>query len=251
MRAGAALAACHEREVQRPPPRPITGTQISSFFRKNLRERDAAVEHALQHQDVDQVWWLGDTRYKLWRFMPSVPCTSQAFCDTAPIRPLFTATQADASAAMAQVQLPQCPVGQHQLRRAGGTMASEKNRVLSRAALAVSTPRTGAGSRQEACRRFQRRDAGVAAGRKRTRYRTRPGFGCLADARAARGAGSLLARRCTELRGPGAARGWAHVRAAAQQHARATSLACRVDRCLHRRDGGLEGARQRLNRCSR
>jgi hypothetical protein len=54
-----ALAAGHEREVQRPPHQADHRHPDQFLLQEELQERDAAVEHALQHQDVDPALVVG------------------------------------------------------------------------------------------------------------------------------------------------------------------------------------------------
>jgi hypothetical protein len=97
----AALAAFHERKVQRPPGQADHRHPDQLLLEEELQERNAAVEDALQHQDVHPALVVGRHQVPAARVQTfqalHVPVGLAGGAQAA-IQALLTATQAVASA---------------------------------------------------------------------------------------------------------------------------------------------------------
>ena len=84
---------------------PITGTQMSSCFRKNFRKGMWPWNMRCSTRMSTQLWWLLDTRYQPRGCRLFTPCTSHFAGLTAAIQALLLATQREASALTARSQV--------------------------------------------------------------------------------------------------------------------------------------------------
>ncbi len=173
--------------------RPITGTQISSRFKKNFRNGMWPWKMRCSTRMSTQLWWLLDTRYQPRGCRLSTPCTSQrAAGPTAAIQALLSATQVEASALSARSAARCTPAsGTSNLTSAGGTRLAVTSKVFRPSATPVKTPRRAAGTCANA---FNLRPPAVRPGS--CASRTRAGAGCCCSRRCARcWAGSRTAGR--------------------------------------------------------
>ena len=126
--------------------KPITGTQISSCLRKNLRNGTRRLSWYCSTRISTQLWWLLVTKYECCLSKPLSPATSQCVRPTRFIQNLLMEIQASALACIIKRRM-RCTsgMGTSSFTSARINSGQHQNRVLSANIRPASRPRSGAG----------------------------------------------------------------------------------------------------------
>ena len=128
------------------PAPTITGTQISSCLRKNLRNGIRRLSWYCSTRISTQLWWLLVTKYECCLSKPLSPATSQCVRPTRFIQNLLMEIQASALACIIKRRM-RCTsgMGTSSFTSARINSGQHQNRVLSANIRPASRPRSGAG----------------------------------------------------------------------------------------------------------